>query len=144
MGVIGRYPIQAVSKTTQVLLYYYGFCNLFIDPVPPEFFHILFTPHSSGLTPAFHCSTLYHFNMAFNGDWSHIPSQCELCINSTDERKFCPTPLKHPPQTPGGTHIFGRTGMCLSNGSSLFLQEILKHGSRFLPKYPYTWFNFSD
>ena len=34
---------------------------------------------------------------------------------------------------PGGTHILGRTGMCRSNGS-LFLQEILKHGSRFLPK----------
>ena len=31
---------------------------------------------------------------------------------------------------PGGTHIFGRTGMCRPNGS-LFLQEILKHGSRF-------------
>ena len=33
----------------------------------------------------------------------------------------------------GGTHIFGRTGMCRSNGS-LFLQEILKHGSHFLQK----------
>ena len=33
----------------------------------------------------------------------------------------------------GGTHIFGRTGMCRPNGS-LFLQEIFKHGSRFLPK----------
>ena len=35
----------------------------------------------------------------------------------------------------GGTHIFGQTGMCRSNGS-LFLQEILKHESRFLPKNP--------
>ena len=33
---------------------------------------------------------------------------------------------------PGGTHIFDRTGMCRSNGS-IFLQEILKHGS-FLTK----------
>ena len=33
----------------------------------------------------------------------------------------------------GGTYIFGRTGMCCSNGW-LFLQEILKHGSRFLPQ----------
>ena len=32
-----------------------------------------------------------------------------------------------------GTHIFRQIGMCCSNGS-LFLQEILTHGSRFLPK----------
>ena len=46
----------------------------------------------------------------------------------------------------GGTHIFGRTGMCRSNGSlfykkslnmgPIFYQKILKHGSRFLPKNP--------
>ena len=47
----------------------------------------------------------------------------------------------------GGTHIFGRTGMCRSNGSlfhkkslnmgPVFYQKILKHGSTFLtePKF---------
>ena len=47
----------------------------------------------------------------------------------------------------GGTHIFGRTGMCRSNGSHfykkslntgpVFYQKILKHGSTFLtePKF---------
>ena len=50
-------------------------------------------------------------------------------------------------QGPGGTHIFGRTGMCRSNGSlfhkkslnmgPVFYQKILKHGSTFLtePKF---------
>ena len=49
--------------------------------------------------------------------------------------------------SPGGTHIFGRTGMCRSNGSlfykkslymgPVFYQKILKHGSTFLtePKF---------
>ena len=48
---------------------------------------------------------------------------------------------------PGGTHIFGRTGMCRPNGSlfykkslnmgPVFYQKILKHGSTFLtePKF---------
>ena len=55
-----------------------------------------------------------------------------------------------PPMQPrggGGTHIFGRTGMCRSNGSlsykkslntgRVFYQKILKHGSTFLtePKF---------
>ena len=45
-------------------------------------------------------------------------------------------------EPPGGTHIFGRTGMCRSNGSlfykkslnmgPVFYQNILKHGSNFL------------
>ena len=47
----------------------------------------------------------------------------------------------------GGTHIFGQTGMCRSNGSlfykkslnmgPVFYQKILKHGSTFLtlPKF---------
>ena len=42
-------------------------------------------------------------------------------------------PLNHKIQPRGGTHIFDRTGMYRPNGS-LFYQEILKHGSRFLPK----------
>ena len=49
--------------------------------------------------------------------------------------------------TRGGTHIFGRTGMCRSNGllfykkslnmGPIFYQKILKHGSTFLtePKF---------
>ena len=48
---------------------------------------------------------------------------------------------------PGGTHIFGQTGMCRSNGllfykkslnmGPIFYQQILKHGSTFLtePKF---------
>ena len=46
---------------------------------------------------------------------------------------------------PGGTHIFGRTGMCRSNGSlfykkslnmgPVFYQKILKHGSTFLNEH---------
>ena len=36
---------------------------------------------------------------------------------------------------PGGTHIFGRTGMCRSNGS-LFYKKSLNMGSVFYQKNP--------
>ena len=54
---------------------------------------------------------------------------------------------------PGGTHIFGRTGMCRSNGSlfykkslnmgPVFYQKILKHGSTFLTKPKFSGFRMA-
>ena len=51
----------------------------------------------------------------------------------------------------GGTHIFGRTGMCRSNGSlfykkslnmgPVFYPKILKHGSTFLTEPQIMWFS---
>ena len=56
-------------------------------------------------------------------------------------------------QTRGGTHIFGRTGMCRSNGSlfykkslnmgPVFYQKILKHGSTFLTEPKFSGFHMA-
>ena len=56
--------------------------------------------------------------------------------------------------TGGGTHIFGRTGMCRSNGSlfykkslnmgPVFYQKILKHGSTFLTEPKFSGFSHSE
>ena len=53
----------------------------------------------------------------------------------------------------GGTHIFGRTGMCRSNGSlfykkslnmgPVFYQKILKHGSTFLTEPKFSGFRMA-
>ena len=58
-----------------------------------------------------------------------------------------------PPLPPGGTHIFGQTGMCRSNGSlfykkslnmgPVFYQKILKRGSTFLTEPKFSGFHMA-
>ena len=57
------------------------------------------------------------------------------------------------PKSQGGTHIFGQTGMCRSNGSlfykkslnmdPVFYQKILKHGSTFLTELKFSGFRMA-
>ena len=74
---------------------------------------------------------------------------CELCVTKflCSTTKCITNYFLTGYKIPGGTHIFGRTGMCRSNGSlfykkslnmgPVFNQKILKHGSTFLtePKF---------
>ena len=56
-------------------------------------------------------------------------------------------------ETPGGTRIFGRTGMCCSNGSlfykkslnmgPVFYKKILEHGSTFLTELKFSGFRMA-
>ena len=69
-------------------------------------------------------------------------------------QKFTQIPNPTPPVIPqGGTQIFGRTGMCRSNGSlfykkslnmgPVFYQKILKHGSTFLNELKFSGFHMA-
>ena len=81
-------------------------------------------------------------NQPFSANFDFCPLRNALCPLDAHKKKKKILVLPLNPPGGGGTLIFGRTGMCRSNGSLFnkkslnmgpaFYQKILKHGSTFL------------